>query len=568
MSPGSTTLALDSEPPTSRLATLPEGEPSFTLGWEAIRWAESMLVQPNGPRARKSLRLTRDQMRFLLWWYALTDDGQWLFNHGARRLAKGSGKSPFAAVLALIEFCAPVRLERKDSRLPGGCVGRPVDMPWVQIAATAESQTANTMRMVRAFAPKRSRVVEECGLDPGKTQYYKLPEGTLEVITSSATAAEGAEASFIVGDETEHWVASNGGPDLMATLADNLAKSGARLLETANSWKPGAGSVAEATWDDWVAQEEGRLRGEARILYDARMAPPDTDMADPASLRRALEFVYGDCDWKREGGQPDGDLDIRPIMQRIWRKSAKPDDSKRKYLNWPTAAQDAWTTKEAWAACTDVTQVVADGDEIVAFFDGSKSRDATALIGCRVSDGYVFTIGVWEPDTAHTTESVVPVAQVDATVEQMFSRWSVLAFFADVKEWEGFTKVTWPERYADQLLIKSVPSGNDPQPIAWDMRSHTYDFTLACELTETEINDRGFAHDGDSRVSRHVTNARRRPNRHGVSIGKESPDSPRKIDAAVCVIGARMVRRRLLAAPEWQKRTTKKTRTGRVYGFS
>ena len=69
-------------------------------------------------------------------------------------------------------------------------------------------------------------------------------------------------------------------------------------------------------------------------------------------------------------------------------------------------------------------------------------------------------------------------------------------------------------------------------------------------------------------VARHVANARRRPNRYGVSIGKESPRSPNKIDAAVCVIGARMVRRLVLASPEWQKRTTKRTRSGRVYGFS
>lgn len=572
MSPGSTTLALDSEPPTSRLSTLPEWpwdpfdtSAPMTLGWEAIRWAEAILIQPNGPRAKRPFRFTRDQMRFLLWWYAMDDEGQWLFNHGARRLAKGSGKSPFAAVLALIEFCAPVRLARKDSRLPGGCAGRPVDMPWVQIAATAESQTANTMRMVRAFAPKRSRIVEEYSLDPGKTQYYKLPEGTLEVITSSATAAEGAEASFIVGDETEHWLPATGGPDLMATLADNLAKSGARLLETSNAWRPGAGSVAEATWDDWVAQEEGRLRGEARILYDARIAPPDTDMADPDSLRRALEWVYGDCEWKRG---PDGKVDVRPIMQRIWRKSARPDDSKRKYLNWPTAPADAWVEPQAWTVLTDVTKVVADGEEIVLFFDGSKSRDATALLGCRVSDGHVFTLGVWEPDPTHTTEDVVPVYEVDAAVEQAFQRWDVLGFFADVKEWESFVKLTWPERYAERLLIKAVPSGKQPEPIAWDMRSHVYDFTMACELTETEIRERAFTHDGNAAVARHVANARRRPNRWGVSIGKETPDSSMKVDAAVCVVGVRMVRRLLLGSDAYKRRKTKRQRTGRVYGFS
>jgi hypothetical protein len=167
--------------PASRLSTLPPGEPKLTLGWEAWRWCEK-LTQPNGPRAGQPFEPTVDQLRFLLWWYAIDREGRWLFNHGARRLAKGSGKSPFAAVLALIEFCAPVRLARFDSRAPGGCWGKPVDMPLVQIAATAESQTANTMRMVRAFAPKGSAIVREYNMDPGKTKYYKLPEGTLEVI--------------------------------------------------------------------------------------------------------------------------------------------------------------------------------------------------------------------------------------------------------------------------------------------------------------------------------------------------------------------------------------------------
>ena len=197
MCPSSTSTAADSSP-ASRLSTLPEGVPALTLGDAAATWAHEWFIQPNGPRAGKPFRLTLDQYRFLLWWYAVDPSGAWLFHHGARRLAKGSGKSPFAAVLALIEFCGPCRLERFDDRVPGGCRAKPVTMPWVQIAATAESQTANTMRMVRAFAPKGSKLVDAYHLDVGKTKYYKLPEGTLEVITSSVVASEGAESSFVV----------------------------------------------------------------------------------------------------------------------------------------------------------------------------------------------------------------------------------------------------------------------------------------------------------------------------------------------------------------------------------
>ena len=543
--------------PASRLSTLPEGEPEFTLGWEAILWAESVLIQPNGPRAGKPFRMTRDQMRFVLWWYAMDTDGRWLFHHGVRRLAKGSGKSPFAAVLALIEFCAPVRLARKDARLPGGCKGRPVDMPLVQIAATAESQTANTMRMVRAFAPKGSAVVREHQLDPGKTKYYKLPEGTLEIITSSATAAEGAESTFVIADETEHSKPSNGGPELIATLEDNLAKSGSRLLETANAWVPGIGSVAEATWDAWVAQEEGRLRGETGILYDARLAPPDTDLSDYDDLESALRWIYGDCEWKRG---KDGLIDVKPIIERIWSPKSKPSESKRKYLNWPTVHEDAWVAPKDWAKLARPREITSH-EEVVLFFDGSKSRDATAIVGCAVSDGHVFvprwTGGqtIWEPNPSHDTDDVVPVGNVDLAVTEVFERYNVVGFFGDVQEWESFVKIEWPRRHGAHLRVMAVPGGKDPQRIAWDMRSNVMDFTRAAELCEAEILEEGFTHDDNPTLTRHIGNMRRRPNRYGMSVGKESPSSSLKIDAGVCVIGARMVRRLVLAAAPAKKRS-------------
>lgn len=546
----STNIAADSGP-ASRLSTLPEGWPEYTLGDEAAKWAQKWLIQPNGPRAGQPFELTFDQYRFLVWWYAIDREGQWLFNHGVRRLAKGSGKSPFAAVLALIEFCGPVRLWKFDPKAAGRCRGKPVDLPLVQIAATAESQTINTMRMVRAFAPKGSRLVTEYQMDPGKTRYYKLPEGTLEVITSSATAAEGAEASFVIADETENWKPSNGGVALAATLADNLAKSGSRMLETSNAWVPGAGSVAEATWEAWLAQEEGRTRGEQRILYDARIAPPDTDMSDPESLRRALEWVYGDCDWKRphRGFKPVPDSlpDVKPIMERIWSPRAMPDDSKRKYLNWPTAAQDAWVALEDWTRLEDRSVTVTPDEPVVLFFDGSKSRDATALVGCAVESGHVFTLGVWEPNPNNPDETV-DAAAVDLAVTRAFQDYRVVAFFADVREWEQFALTEWPQRHKDAIKVWAAPQARPPQPIAWDMRGHAYDFAKATEACYEEIMNGAFTHDGHPATTRHIANARRRPYRDAIAIGKESPDSPRKIDAAVCVIGARMVRRIVLGS--------------------
>src|SRR4051794_16315425 len=88
--------------PQDRLITLPEGVPDLTLGWEAVRWASTYLRQPNGPNAGQRFKFTQSQIRFILWFYALDETGQWLFRRAVRRLAKGSGKSPFAALIALV----------------------------------------------------------------------------------------------------------------------------------------------------------------------------------------------------------------------------------------------------------------------------------------------------------------------------------------------------------------------------------------------------------------------------------------------------------------------------------
>jgi hypothetical protein len=528
--------------PADRIVTLPAGTPKYTLGWEAIRWASKYLKQPNGPNAGKRWDFIETQARFVLWWYALDEDGRWIYDHGVRRLAKGSGKSPFAGVWALTEFCAPVRLDSFDKRAPGGVIGKPVGLPWIQIAATSESQTANTMRMVRALAAKGSRLAVEYGLDLGKTVIYKPDGGQLEIITSSAAAAEGAEITAAVGDETEHWTPARGGPDLADVLDRNLAKSGSRMMETCNAWEPGIGSVAESSFDAWVAQEEGRTRGKGRILYDARMAPADVELADEVQLRKALEHVYGDCYW----------VDLQPIINRVYSPKTAPDVSRRFYLNQPVASADAWITAPEWAGAANRSVTVEPGDMITLGFDGSRSRahgvtDATALIGCRVSDGHVFEIGIWEqPETWQNKEESwrVPVSLIDAAVHEAFKTYNVVAFYADPAKWETFI-ASWEAEYGPDLPVKSSRSN----PIEWWMTGgRAQAIVQALQQFRDAVLDKELSHGAQGVLSRHVMNARRRVTSSGVQIGKAHPDSPRKVDGAVAAVLAWQARLDAVAA--------------------
>lgn len=534
-------------PPRERTVTMPPGLPEFTLGYTALGWMETNLRVPSGKYAGEPFRASLDQALFLLWWYALDSNGDWLYRRGVRRLAKGSGKSPFAAALALFELVGECRFDRFDNSAPGGVIGKPVSLPVVQLAAVSEAQTGVTMRLVVGMANKRTEICKKYSLEVGRTYIYTPSGGRLQLLTSSATSAEGAEPSLVIADEVEHWVPSSGGVDMWATLRRNLGKSGSRMLETCNAWIPGQESVAEKSFDEWCLQEEGKLRGSQRVLYDARVAPGVTALTGEAGvgeipLMEALRFVYEPCPWAA----------LDSIQEEIWSPTTPVSVSRRFYLNQPNAAQDTWVTIDEWGTLADTSRELVDGEEVVLFFDGSKSNDNTALVGCCMADGFVFTVGVWEPEEK---TGVVNTRKVDAAVRRTFERFTVVAFWGDVREWESFVKVSWPDEFGENLLVPAQEHGKAAALIAWDMRSHGYEFAVASEECRAEIENKSFRHDGNWDTSRHIGNCRETERRGFITVRKESPKSPNKIDAAVCVIGARMVYRSVLNSPQWEQYT-------------
>jgi len=105
-------------------------------------------------------------------------------------------------------------------------------------------------------------------------------------------------------------------------------------------------------------------------------------------------------------------------------------------------ARQAWLEPEERYRLADPTHGLPDGADIAIGFDGSRTRDATALIGYEIATGYVFELEIWE--TAFSGEGTcqeIPVAEVDATVDRAFERWNPVALFGDVREWESFTNV-------------------------------------------------------------------------------------------------------------------------------
>lgn len=451
--------------------------------------------------------------------------------------------SPFAAALCLFELLGPCRYDGFDRHAPFGVRAKPMSMPLVQIVACSEAQTQNTIRMVRAFCQKKGSLARKYDLEVAKTFIETPGGGKLQQMTSSASSMEGGEVSFVVGDELEHWVPAQGGPAMLQTIQQNAAKMGGRFMGTCNAWVPGEQSSAEAVFEAWCDQEDGLTRGKTKILYDARIAPPNTVLTDEpeegqVGLTKALEYVYEDCPW----------VNLESIKEQIWSPEYPESRSIRFFLNRPNAAEASWVTLEEWTQLRKPDRKVEPGEKIVMFFDGSKSNDHTALVGCCMEDGHIFKIGHWKPEKPL---NVVNVAAVDAGVRRAFDTYNVVAFWADVREWESFTRTAWPEDFGDRLIVPAVRGGMSASPIAWDMRSHAYQFAEAAETAFTEIQQQAFTHDGDSALGEHVSNCRVNEFKGRWSVKKESPKSSKKIDLAVCMIGARMLYRYVKSSKEW-----------------
>lgn len=529
-----------------------------TLGWYVLEWMAEYLIVPDGPAAGEPLVLTNEQAQFILNLYVVDPSfegpairGRQLVNARRVRRAvlsrpKGWGKSPLLAGLCLVEALGDVVLDGWDAD------GEPVGRPWTslgfkakaQIVAVSEDQTSNTWDPLLDMA-RHGPVIDAYDIDPMDT-YVAVPRGRIEYTTSSAVSREGFRPVFAAMDQTESWVPSLGGPALAAGIRRNLAKVGGLSVEAPNAHVPGADSVAEKSFEAARKQAEGKLRGaDGGILLDHREAPPDTDPSDRESLLAGLAYAYGES-----AGVNGGWIDLERILQEYWDPDTDPQDARHYYLNQVTHTTDSWLSQPEVAARAAPGEQVRFGEQITLGFDGSRSRargvtDATALVGCRVSDGHLFLLGCWEqPEGPAGKDWQVPVAEVLATVREAFELYEVVGFFADPAKWEGHV-TAWEAEYGPGLEVKA----SRDHPIEWWMTGgRSVKIVRATERLHNAIVDGEITYDGSGVLTRHLLNARRRTSSTGIQIAKEHPTSSRKIDAVIAAILAFEARSQAVAA--------------------
>lgn len=553
-----------------RLIHSPGHDRFRSLGWVATWWIETFVVHGRGGAQGMPIKYGDEYTSFIADCYAVDKAGKRFYNSAFFSRPKGTDKSGLAAALVLFEAFGPSRfagwakggetyefLGHTYEYIKGEPMGKPVVNPVVKIMATEEGQTGNVYdnvyyNLTNEDAPLFS-LKTAYGLDVGKTRVILATGGTITPSTAGAASKDGGLETFAVFDET-HLYETDTLRSMYDTVVRNLSKrrkEGTWFIETTTMYEPGAESVAEDTYFLADQIEDGKAR-RPRLLFDHRWANVESldkiKVPDPtkrggqrleteeeyiARLTEAFYESFGDAiAWN----DPDGMLDD------LFDPRRSEEDTIRYFFNAVVSGKNAWMKLTDWSKI-GLQSLLADakaageklgfkppmrGDKIALGFDGSLNSDATVLIACRIDDGYVFPIGIWEaPDSKEAKHWQIDHQEVEAVLDATFKKFKVVAFLADPPHWRDYVD-RWETKYGPDLVVKAT----DAKPISFETNQHSVMAKLV-ERTETAIKSGELRHGNHRVLTRHVMNAHRWRRSAGDVIGKDRKGSLKKMDAAV-----------------------------------
>lgn len=487
----------------------PEYEGEFpSLGWSVVDWIESNCVIPDGDHKGEPYILTDEMVAFLVHHYRLKpeateDKPRRAWNYRRSQLVRPQkwGKGPLTAAMICAESVGPVVFAGWDAS--GEPVGRPWPTPLIQVTASSEDQTANVYAALQPMIEEGP--LTEVIPDTGDTRINLPGGGRIDPVTSKARSRLGQRVTFVVQDETQMWTRSNGGVLLATTQRRGLAGMGGRSVETTNAWDPAENSVAQQTFESKAPD----------IYRDFRQAPASLSYRNKRERARIHRHVYGDSWW----------VDMENIESEAAELlETDPAEAERFFGNRIVYGRGAWIPADTWESGDRVEQP-ADGAPICLGFDGSENNDWTAITAISM-DGTVFipTFGpdeqptYWNPDE-HGGR--IPRDEVDAAVDELFSRYDVVRMYCDPQDWRSEIG-DWSVRHGDERVFE------------WATNRVSQMFE-ALKTFETNLATGRVGHDGTKTLGIAVANARKvaRPGQKYI-LGKATVSQ--KIDIAMAMV--------------------------------
>ena len=499
---------------------IPDGLPEYTLGWDLLDWGTKYLSVPDGDYMGQRWIYSDEQALFMLWWYAVDKNGQFIYRRAMLERPKGWGKSPILAAICVTELMGPVAFAGWDE--DDKPVGRLAPTPLVQIAAISDSQAENTMSLVREMCANGDIRFRYPALEVYNTKITHPGSRKLEKVTASPRGHEGNRATFVVCDETALWVPANQGPQLYEALTRNLVKRDYRWVEVSNAPEPGEESVAEKTHR---AYEEMIERGDVDtgVLMDSKTAYVD-DIYDKEVAFPELVEVYGDAikRYDEDGKLISGWVNIDRIWQEINDPQTRESVARRFYFNQTVSGVSAWLKLSEWEACRQRNLILEVTDPIALGFKGQLHKGAVCLVACRLTDGALFNLsgkGWQATEETHDTWEA-PQEAVDKQVREVLETYNVKKMLGDptnfsVKLGEWYSA---HEKVVEEFWVSSNTK----------MARAVEQFETAVKTVRVRWND--------PQINSHVLNCHIHPTTQGDVIRKDTKLSKRYITAAQAAV--------------------------------
>lgn len=421
-------------------------------------------------------------------------------------LPKKNGKTTLLAALALYHL-----VRRPDAE----CV----------IGAASRDQATILYDAAAAFVRRSERLRERVDVKRGYREIRsRLGPGRIRVLAADVDTADGIVPTLALVDEMGRQRSAG----LYGVFRDGLGPRHGQMLTISTAGESETsplGLMRQAARKLPVQRREGRhvyAAGDGYSFHEWALWEGD-DVDSLALVKKANPASWQTVELLRERH------DSPSMLPWQWARFA---------CGLWVAAEAWWLEATAWEAAKS-DEELEPGDAIALGFDGSRLGDATALVACRMRDGLVQLVDVWEAPS-EDADWEVPSGAVDAALAKAFEDYRVVRAYFDPPLWQSEID-GWAREYGEARVLRYATNRGRMQS--------------ATERFRTDVKAKRLLHSGDPRLTRHVLNAQVREARGGYWLAKSRPGSPDKIDAAVAAVLAYEARADALAAGETEPRS-------------
>lgn len=457
-----------------------------TDGSDVIEFIESCCRITKGEEAGDLIQLRLWQTTLINDLFALRPDGKRQHRRALIGMPRKNGKSTLAAGISLFGLVA-------DGE------------PGAEVYCVAASR-----QQARIVFDTCRQMVE---MDPVLSQHVKVYRSHLEVaatgsimrvLSSDAGLQEGLNPHIVVVDEL-HAHPSDAMWNVMTLGSGTRANPLIAAITTAGvrTDRHGYDTIAYRLYQYGKKLESGEITDDA-FFFRWWEAPDTIDWKSVEAIQIANP-AYEDY-------LNAEDFDVS-------RRTTPEIEYRIKRLNQWVSSKTIWLPDGSFAACEDQTlELPPPETEIIIGFDGSYSRDATAVV-CSTLDGHLWIEGLWEKPTADP-DWRVPIDEVMATIRNACMKWRAVEVASDPYRYEHQLQELEDEGYP----ILRFPTGSVSRMVP------------ACGAFYDAVVNKQIRYNNQPALARHIENCVVRMDKGGPRITKESHSSERKIDAAVAAV--------------------------------